>query len=135
MAVVSARGASRLSGATAGGAGPSWRAAPASRSARCGPEEGAPVLGRPRKGRGSRSGTAWLREEEGGGEKEKKGRKEKKKRKRRKKGEKKRKREIERERNRKMGKEIEKNFRKIIRISREIRGRVFVGFLAFRASV
>jgi hypothetical protein len=38
MMVVSARGASRLGGATAGGAGPAWRAAPVSRSARRGPE-------------------------------------------------------------------------------------------------
>jgi hypothetical protein len=104
-----------------------------SQSARRGPEEGAPVLGRPRKGRGSRSGTAWPREEEGGGEKEKKGRKEKKRRKE--KGEKGRKEKKKRNRKRKKWeKNLERIFRKIRRISREIRGRVFVGFPVFRAS-
>jgi hypothetical protein len=87
-----------------------------------------------REERGSRSGATWPRKEEG----EEKKRKEEKKR-RKEKGEKgrkeKKKRNRKRKRNRKTGKEIGKSFRKIRRISREIRGRVFVGFLFFRASV
>jgi hypothetical protein len=60
--------------------------------------------------------------------KERKGRKEKKKRKR--KGKKKRR----NRKRKKMGKKTGKHFRKIRRISREIRKRVFVGFPVFRAS-
>jgi hypothetical protein len=74
---------------------------------------------------------ARLREEEG---REKKGRGEKKRRKEKGKEEKK-KRNRKRKRNRKkMGKKTGKPFRKIRRISREIRGRVFAGFSVFRAS-
>jgi hypothetical protein len=78
---------------------------------------------------------AWRGSAEGGRRqgKERKGRKGKKKRKIKKKREKEEKktRNRKRKRNRKMGKKIGKSFRKIRRISREIRGKVFVGFSGF----
>jgi hypothetical protein len=129
MAVVGARGVAAW-WATAGGAGPSWRAAPATRSARRGLEEGALVLG----GRARRGGVA-ARARPGRGRKEE-GKKERKKR-RKEKGEKGRK---EKKKNRKR-KEIEnygKDLERILEKLEEFLGKLEEGFLwvlqVFRAS-
>jgi hypothetical protein len=82
-----------------------------------------------RGGRRALGAAGRRREKEG----KKKGRKEKKKRKENEKR-KRKKRNRKRKRSRKMGKKIGKSFRKIRRISRENRGRVFTGFSGFRAS-
>jgi hypothetical protein len=87
MAVVGNRGVSRLSRASAGGAGPFLRAAPANRSARRGTEEGASVLGRPREegGVAVRHGLAAGGRRRRGKEKGEKKRRERKKKKKRRK--------------------------------------------------
>jgi hypothetical protein len=132
MVVVGARGVSRLGGATAGGAGPSWRVAPATRSARCGPEEGgrrSRAAARGERGVGVARGLAAGGRRKRG--KKKKGRKEKNKKK---KEERKEKRNRRRREIGKWERKLERILEKLEEFLGKLEEGFFVGFPVFRAS-